>query len=51
MPQCGPATLADVVKLSVEELAFLTGSAEIDGGIAQLAQRFPARPIVAGDAG
>ncbi|NIE51673.1 aminoimidazole riboside kinase (plasmid) [Pantoea dispersa] len=40
--QCLSAALqrADVVKLSVEELAFMTDTADIDSGIAQLAQRF-----------
>ncbi|RRW68161.1 aminoimidazole riboside kinase [Pantoea dispersa] len=42
LQQCLSAALqwADVVKLSVEELSFITDCTDIDCGIAQLAQRF-----------
>lgn len=42
LQQCFSAALqrADVVKLSVEELSFITDCTDIDSGIAQLAQRF-----------
>ncbi len=49
----GPATLADVVKLSVEELAFLTATADIDASMQQLAERFaiPLLLVTQGKAG
>lgn len=37
---------ADVVKLSVEELAFLTSDADVQGGLNTLMQRFPARLVL-----
>ncbi|RTN93132.1 aminoimidazole riboside kinase [Enterobacter bugandensis] len=37
---------ADVVKLSVEELAFLTGDADVQGGLNTLMQRCPARLVL-----
>ena len=37
---------ADVVKLSVEELAFFTGSAEVNVGLEVLMQRCPARLVL-----
>ncbi|MEB5974289.1 aminoimidazole riboside kinase [Pantoea dispersa] len=42
LQQCLSSALqqADVVKLSVEELSFITDCTDIDSGIAQLAQRF-----------
>lgn len=37
---------ADVVKLSVEELAFLTGDADVQAGLNTLMQRCPARQVL-----
>lgn len=37
---------ADVVKLSVEELAFLSGDADVQGGLNTLMQRCPARLVL-----
>ncbi|PWC10953.1 aminoimidazole riboside kinase [Brenneria corticis] len=39
-------SLADVVKLSREELAFLSGADEVEAGIEQLMQRYPIRLLL-----